>query len=227
MKLRERLADVRHPYRVRDRLDNERIRLLISYVLTDDGVGVDVGAHVGTFTREMVRCAPHGHVIAVEPVPFRAEALAAMWPTLQVVRGALSDVNGTAEFAVADQDAMSSLVVDRTTHNGVDLTLEIIQVETWTLDQILDGRRADVIKIDAEESEVAVLRGAVETLARGTTVVIEHGAGARAEHDEIFSVLSSAGLRLFTIDGDGPYETSETFAERSNVGDLWTWVAHR
>ena len=226
--LRAKLSDLRHPYQVRDRLDNERISLLISYVLGANGTAVDVGAHIGTFTREMVRCAPDGHVIAVEPVAFRAADLARAWPTVQVMQGALSDENGNAKFAIAtNQDAMSSLVVDRTRHNGVDLECELVEVEVWTLDHILDGRAADVVKIDAEDAEVAILRGASATLRSGTTVVIEHGARPVEEHEEMFSLLADAGLRLFTIDGEGPFASSHSFAERCDRGDLWTWVAHR
>jgi hypothetical protein len=110
---------------------------------------------------------------------------------------------------------------------GFGLGPTLIDVDTWTLDDVLAGRRADVVKIDVEGAELEVLRGAAKTLAQGPTVVIEHGARPMDEHAEMFDLLTDAGLRLFTIDGDGPFLTDDSFAARSDVGDLWTWVAHR
>jgi hypothetical protein len=74
-----------------------------------------------------------------------------------------------------------------------------------------------------------VLRGAAETLARHRpTVVLEHNASAQhfgTSSETIHGLLLEAGLRVFDIDGDGPYERSE-FARRVRANELWTFVAH-
>ena len=49
------LVEWRRPTWRQDRLDNDRLRLLIAYTFREDSCGVDVGAHKGIFMREMRR----------------------------------------------------------------------------------------------------------------------------------------------------------------------------
>jgi hypothetical protein len=72
-----------------------------------------------------------------------------------------------------------------------------------------------LIKIDVEGAEEQVLRGALETIRRHQPVVVlEHGNSAAAygtRPDDVFRLLcDEAGLRIFDMDGVGPY-TLERF----------------
>jgi predicted alpha/beta-hydrolase family hydrolase len=74
-----------------------------------------------------------------------------------------------------------------------------------------------------------VLLGAERTLATHRPVVIlEHGAAAcyyTTTSTRVFQLLTSAGLRVFDIEGNGPYDADGM--ERVVAADsLWTWVAH-
>jgi hypothetical protein len=57
-------------------------------------------------------------------------------------------------------------------------------------------------------------------------VIFEHGAHARHFPEaDLFALLArDAGLRVFDIDGGGPYD-ARTFAARLRRGDMWTFVA--
>jgi hypothetical protein len=87
-----------------------------------------------------------------------------------------------------------------------------------------------LIKIDVEGAEEQVLRGAERTLAEHRPlVVLEHD--RRAEHfgtssTTIHGLLAAAGLRVFDIDGNGPYDAAG-FARRVSSHAIWTFVAHR
>jgi hypothetical protein len=94
--------------------------------------------------------------------------------------------------------------------------VEQLTVRVERLDDALpEGLVPALIKIDVEGAEEQVLTGALETLRRHRPVVVlEHGNRA-AEYgtrpDSIFALLcDEAGLRIFDMDGAGPY-TLEQF----------------
>jgi FkbM family methyltransferase len=220
----------------RDSRDIIQIRLLISYVMSEGANGIDVGANRGTFVAEMFRAAPHGEHIAFEPVPALAEALGRQYPCLSVYQAALADEDSVAEFEVINgNEALSSLNVGRNL-NEFSVSAEDrrrIEVPTLRLDSVLsDDDEPTLIKIDVEDTELAVLLGAEQTITRYRPwVVFEHGTNTgrigKETSKEIWELLCGrAGLSLFDIDGNGPL-TPDEFAARASSGDIWNWVAHR
>jgi FkbM family methyltransferase len=137
---------------------------------------VDVGACKGDFTLlAAASVGPHGRVVAVEPEPVNASWLrrsvglrAAR--NVEVVEMALSDASGRAALHRVDvlggADSSSGL---HSLLEGGPATHDTIEVDARTLDGLLETlgiARVDVIKIDVEGWEVAVLRGAAATLTR-------------------------------------------------------------
>jgi FkbM family methyltransferase len=166
----------------------------------------DVGADVGFFSILSAGLAgPGGHVEAFEPVPASAEAVrvnAALngFENVSVHRVAVSDhVSRETLLVVADHSW--SHLSDRGNH--VD-TRERIEVELVCLDdQIASGAlpAPDVVKIDVEGSEGAVLRGLTRTLSsRPVTVICElHETNA-----EVLVLLKELGYVVENLDGPGP-----------------------
>jgi FkbM family methyltransferase len=211
----------------RDRRDMRQLRLLLALTLAEDASCVDVGANIGAVLRDIVRVAPRGRHVAYEPLPEHAARLAREFPQVDVRNAAVSDHAGEATFhRVRGRDTRSSL----SRLDFGDDELEPFPVRLEALDDALPADLAPaLIKIDVEGAEEQVLRGAAETLARHRpTVVLEHNASAHhfgTSSETIHGLLLDAGLRVFDIDGDGPYERSE-FARRVRANDLWTFVAH-
>ena len=92
----------------------------------------------------------------------------------------------------------------------------LIEVDVTTLDAALaPDYVATLIKIDVEGAEREVLEGAIGTITKyRPTVIFEHGRGAAdrygTEPRHIYELLCiKAGLRLFDIDGNGPFSFSE------------------
>jgi hypothetical protein len=75
----------------------------------------------------------------------------------------------------------------------------VIDVTVRTLDSVLPADETiDFIKIDVEDAEVALLRGAAKTLARCRPVLVIE---CHVEHaPEVADLLEHAGLRLALID---------------------------
>jgi hypothetical protein len=85
-----------------------------------------------------------------------------------------------------------------------------------------------LIKIDVEGAEVNVMRGAAATLERHRPhVVFEHGVGGAdlygSASGELFDLLDGAGLRVFDLEGNGPF--TRTRFEEQFTEPVWNWLA--
>ncbi|KRB85622.1 hypothetical protein ASE00_02195 [Sphingomonas sp. Root710] len=127
---------------------------------------VDVGAHIGSVIAEARRHAPGAAIVAVEPIPEKADRLRAKFPYARVESCALAEREGTASFFVdPDRPGYSSLA------RGEGRVREI-EVPVRTLDALIGDGRADIVKIDVEGGELGVLRGAEAVLATRRPVIL-------------------------------------------------------
>jgi FkbM family methyltransferase len=211
--------------------DEVNMRLLLAFSLAADSNCIDVGSHDGRFLSEMVRIAPLGRHIAYEPLPLFFAKLTKAFPGVDVRGAALSNVNGTSDFTyVKNLPAYSGF---RRRKYPSQPTIETITVQTERLDDRLPSDYVPaLIKIDVEGAEQLVIEGAMETLTRHRPIVLfEHGTGASDFYgtgpSDIYRLLcDSAGLRIFNLDGDGPYSLPQLeTAYRRN--EHWNFVAHR
>ena len=169
-----------------------------------------MGANVGEILEEIVRVAPLGRHIAYEPLPDHAADLARRFPGVDIREAALSSSEGQVSFHhVRSRPAMSGL---RKRDYPGDEQIEMITVRTERLDAALpDDYVPSLIKIDVEGAEQQVMEGAIETIKRHQPIVaFEHGRGAASHYgtgpSQIFELLcGEAGLRIFDLDGAGPY----------------------
>ncbi len=125
---------------------------------------IDIGAYVGMYAVKAASfVGSTGLVIAVEPLPTNLEYLeknVKPIPNIRVVRMALSDYTGTGKLYSSPSTAAHSMTYVRNDYTKVEVT---------TLDKLVQRlgiRKVDYIKMDAEGSDMAVLRGAKETLQR-------------------------------------------------------------
>lgn len=199
--------------RTQDRRDHEALATIFAAALAQDANCVDVGAHGGDVLADLLRIAPQGQHLAFEPLPHLAAQLQQRLPQVDVRAVALSDANGTADFAhVVDRPGWSGLR-ERPTPDGAAAQVETITVPTQRLDDALPpGYLPSLIKIDVEGAELQVLRGASETLAtHRPLLVLEHGLGS-ADHygtrpEDVYDLLvATHGYRVFDLQGQGPYD---------------------
>jgi FkbM family methyltransferase len=209
---------------LRNKRDDAHLCAIMTAVLAPDANCIDVGANAGDVLGTMVRLAPEGRHIAYEPLPELAGSLAERFPGVDVRNIALSDTSGEATFyRDPAADSRSSL----SPGNGS----EPLTVRLGTLDQDLpEGYRPRFVKIDVEGAELAVLRGGAETLARHRPhIAIEHGSSAatfgtthRMIHDFLVGEL---GMRIFDMDGAGPFGADEFDLVADPPGDRWNFIA--
>ncbi len=124
----------------------------------------DVGAHLGWHTAVAASIDPDVEVVAFEPHPTIARRLEAVLECtahdVDVRQVALAETAGTVEFS-ADPTAGAHISGAR----GEELT-DTIPVQTVAGDSLVDEELTppDILKIDAEGVEAAVLRGLGETI---------------------------------------------------------------
>lgn len=213
----------------RNRRDNEHLRLLMPLVLSKDSCCIDIGSHRGEMLGEMVRVAPLGHHVAFEPIPELYRELTSQFPNVDIRATALSNSVGKAAFILAlDDPGLSGL---RRHSYGRPMRTEEIEVEVSTLDACLpQGFVPRLIKIDVEGAELSVMMGARQTLERHRPLVVfEHQSRSApyygATPENVFGFFEELGMRLFDLDGKGPYSLAD-LQSVYHAGRIWNFIAH-
>jgi FkbM family methyltransferase len=175
----------------RFRSDEPEYRQLADLVKPGDWV-LDIGANVGQYTLRFSELAgSEGRVIAFEPIAETAEILAAMarrarHPNITVMNIALSERAGTLRFAVPlGKEGLPNYFQARARSEG-DRT-----VLCMSLDELPLPHRIALIKIDAEEHEVSILRGMKRLIEHDRPILIIEG------HEGIYrEFLAEHGYRM-------------------------------
>lgn len=171
---------------------------------------IDVGAHVGAFSRELICSELYGRVIAFEPNPdnlVELEALAATQQTLAVERMAISDFDGTMDFHHDDNTATGSLLAYDHNYETKGVPRKM-RVPVVTLDGYLsrDPALAPValVKIDTQGHDLAVIRGAYRTLESDRPFVIAEVIylplyEGQSSPQSIFEAMAAQGYETYTL----------------------------
>jgi FkbM family methyltransferase len=159
----------RRKYRILEDLgkSHSEMRLVRSFC-DPDRVSLDIGADVGEFAIAMLGSSRS--VIAFEPRPTQAKSLAAMFgavgAAVRVESVAVSDEPGVTTMRVLESAPGRSTIDGHNTLNDAKgsristIEVPVIRLDDLQLDQV------GFVKIDVEGHELAVLRGAADTLKR-------------------------------------------------------------
>jgi FkbM family methyltransferase len=181
---------------------------------------LDVGASFGLFSIAAARRAgPTGRVLALEPAARTAAALAAhlrlngVAGRVEVVEAAAAERTGSATFWEQETSFLSSLVeaAPREDEDRFAAPVRSRTVKTVALDDL--GLEPDVVKVDVEGAEAAVLRGARALLRRRTATLfleVHHELLERTggSADEVFAELEAAGWSWERIEDRSPPATA-------------------
>jgi FkbM family methyltransferase len=173
----------------------------------------DIGAQAGFYTLFFSRLVGDGQVYAFEPFAENLHHLISHIrlnnvQNVQVIQVALAERSGLGGFSVDRGKYQNTLT---------DAVGACVLVPTLSLDEALEIHGLappDIIKMDVEGAEAAVLEGARRTLEgyRPIVFVALHGEGQKRA---CCALLEAMGYRLFGLDGVplvGPLETDEVYA---------------
>ncbi len=153
---------------IKRRRHGHALRAVDALVGRGDAV-VDAGANWGLYAARLAHLVGRdGQVDAFEPHPAHALTLAALAcrrPQLAVHAIALASAPGRAELHVPIVGGRRVTALASLGRPAAEVEHEVVPVAVGTLDSALAGRRApSFVKLDVEGLELAVLRGAEQTL---------------------------------------------------------------
>jgi FkbM family methyltransferase len=137
---------------------------LIRRVVRSGDVCLDIGANVGAHTLVMAQAAgPKGRVVAVEPHPRIGERLLQnlalnRLDQVTVVRAAISDNDGTADFFGFGEDAFEQGISSFLPDKDATEKMTVRTISGPTLQKEIGLSRCDFLKIDVEGFESVVLK---------------------------------------------------------------------
>ena len=199
------------------------IKFLLSFIQEDDII-IDCGAHHGFLSVLLALYSPKGRVIAIEALPHNS--------TILVQNIALNRIRNTTIIPIAVGSEENTVLFSFYhkgliyNSNGVPTTSArrgSIEVASSPLDNILNGVIPTILKIDVEGAELAVLSGAIKTLAGLPILDIEIHCSTFANRLQtirgIFEYILITAYRLFVqfeIDG----EICETIYSESLINKI-------
>lgn len=174
---------------------------------------LDLGANVGLFSAFAIGRWPGAHITAFEPDPDNLGSLRAIAALnrargrIEIVDAAAGATAGTARFVpgLAAESHMAHPDEDRPS------------IDVDVLDVLEHIAGADLVKIDIEGGEWALLGDARMALAGTRAIVLEHHGRHSPGGD-----ARSAARRLLSTAG---YEVLDRGPAVDNVGMLWAWRA--
>jgi FkbM family methyltransferase len=172
------------------------------------GVLYDIGANLGFFSLLGATLAgPDGRVYAFEAAPQNAQAIERnaelnKLTTITVIAKAVSAASGQGRLQVVDDQSWSKLI-DYGEH---PFTQEVIDVELVAIDDLVSAQEIpppDLVKIDVEGAEIAVLEGMRATIERHRPAII---CELHDTHAEFTRVMRELGYRLINLEGTVPVD---------------------
>jgi len=205
---------------------------LIGSLLQPGETMIDVGANIGfTAIEGALAVGPGGCVHAIEPHPAINRCLME-----NLMLNQLGDRVGVHAVALADPgSAGRTLPFSDDRRDDMNALLEpgacsTLHVPITTLNELFPYLpRCDLLKIDVEGAELAVLRGGASLLARTRQVLVEAGAPNSLRHgssvEDLLDHLESAGFEVCSADaGLAAFQPVYVEDYRHHVGN---WLARR
>lgn len=205
------------------------ILTVINDYLPPGGTLVDIGANIGQhslFAANLLK-STGGQVVSFEPIPKLAKQLKASidlnrFDNIIVHELACSDQTTTAEINIVPHNIGASSLH----HSGK--SLQSLSIPTAPADEyLLLLERIDVIKIDTEGHEIAVLKGLHKTLQKfHPALIIEFSPTLSTlantlYGEEFFAILSPLGYRFYDLEM-GTQEICDTKTWLSTFSKLQT-----
>lgn len=169
----------------------------------------DIGANIGTFTTWIAMAFPQGRVYSFEPQRAVFQQLAGNVAVnnlynVYTYNMGLGDKNEYVEFNEPNYFYNCDFgTFTLKTREYVPRTEDTITVEVRTLDSFIELHhieRADLLKIDVEGMDIAVLQGAEKTIKKFLPkIFIEHSNNVVSVKDEIIAFLEPYGYDFEVI----------------------------
>ena len=134
---------------------------------------LDIGANVGDFAKQCKLMYPMAKYFLIEGNDACEPYLKNLG--YEYFIGLLSDTPKLVKFYINKQNHIStgnSIYRENTEHFS-DENVIIQELQTTTLDRVVDNRKFDLIKIDVQGSELDIIRGGLNTVKNAKGIIME------------------------------------------------------
>lgn len=131
---------------------------------------LDVGANVGQFSLHLLEVFPKCEIVCFEPVSATFQILQAntsQHPQVTCVKMACGEEAGEVEVFLQERSDVNSLSPDRNVHRGGTSSevVKVTRLDDYCTEADISG--IDLLKVDTEGFDLAVLKGADRLLSEG------------------------------------------------------------
>jgi FkbM family methyltransferase len=149
-------------------LEHERSRMILRRAITPEMNCIDIGCHLGSVLEEIVKLAPRGRHIAIEPLAYKAAWLKRKFPRVEVHQLAVGERDAVVDFYFQPQKSGFSGLKSHGGHEGTRISVQCRRLD----DIVPPDRPIGFIKIDVEGGEYHALRGARRVLAESRPIIL-------------------------------------------------------
>ena len=198
----------------RDRSDGENMRRLVTWCSAGDAA-LDVGAHHGALLDEMLRVAPSGRHIALEPLPHLAAHLRETFPGVTVHEVAASNPTGTTTFAhVRGAEGWSGLKYrplpgSTSTRTSTRSPCSCGRSTSWLTTLIPESSSSTWRAPSSRSSRGRCARSASTVRSSSSSMAAGRPSTSTPAGRHPSPADREAGLRIFDLDGNGPYPLAD------------------
>ncbi len=193
----------KHPELTEIYIENDRIDAMLNRVVKTDTNCLDIGCHLGSFLSQLLRLAPRGKHAAFEALPDKAARLKKKFSDVEIHHCAVSDKPGEITFhRNITRSGFSGINVHA---NDTD-KIEEVKVRCMPVDDMVPADRPiGFIKVDVEGAELAVFKGAAQTIQRSKPFIlfectIDGLKSAGTTPQEIFDFIEqSLGYKVYLL----------------------------
>lgn len=188
-----------------DKKESEFLNLL--YFLPKNAIVLDIGANIGIMTILLARKCQQGKVYAYEPIEENFQALKRVikfFKCENVVcnKVALGDTNGTVKMVMPIKDSvklqgLSHIASSNGNQSGTEYKVELKKLDDLFL---YNNEKITAIKIDVENYENFVLRGAINLIRRNKPIIYAE-LWEKDNKDKSFNILKNLNYSIKIYDG--------------------------
>lgn len=180
---------------------------LLSEIIKDCKLSfIDIGANAGLYVHAARKIIPPSQIIAIEPQPYYAKKLMALFPGVQVKNIGLSDKPHTTEIFVpfTNGEPDPSLASLQPLPDGIEYLS--YPVECNTLDHLMLAENQEkkwFVKMDVEGHEFKVLLGGKDTILHRTSVLLIELESRHHENrnlPEMIKEIEMLGLKSYFLE---------------------------
>lgn len=130
-----------------------------TFTISEDDVIIDIGGHIGSFTKKVAKECPNGKIYTFEPTPDTFSILSANVKDLnnvEVFKTAISDHTGTQNYYLSERNPGENSLFRKT---NKQITVKLITLQEFF--SKFDIRHVNLMKLDCEGAEYSIITSSI------------------------------------------------------------------